>query len=52
MWETADRERVKEMETFYLHKLFLPPKFIQVLVALKNESIGDYKGAMDKWIEA
>jgi hypothetical protein len=52
MWEEKSIETLKEMETFYTKALHLPPKFIQVFVALKNESNGHFVAAMEKWMEA
>jgi hypothetical protein len=39
------------MEAFYTKALHLPPKFIQVFVALKYESNGHFEAAIEKWME-
>ena len=35
MFDEENRDVVKDLENFYLEKLQLPPKFIQVQVAMK-----------------
>ena len=41
-----------DLQKFYLGDLNLPPKFILVHVAMKNESNGNFVGAFAKWVEA
>lgn len=52
MFEEDCREKASAMHSFYLDELHLPPKFIQIHVAMKNECNGDYVAALGSWIEA
>jgi len=52
MFEEENRDKAQAMQSFYLEKLHLPPKFIQIHVAMKNECNGDYVAALGSWIEA